>query len=168
VDQQGRRPIYGDHVTLCPDDFKLYNWVESCQFFEGSHTGVAIAERLDQSLVQLNFDLPVSIYATSDNFSNVICTIENSNHVNEHFCCVYHTMQLCIHDTFQNIDGMQNAVKKCQKIAAHTHHSPLACQSLKNECKKLSILFKKLITMSATRWNSELMNMGSLSIPSKE
>jgi hypothetical protein len=131
-------------------------------FFEGSHTGAAIAERLDRSLDKMNLEPRVAIYATSDNASNAICAMENSNYVNEHFRCVCHTMQLCIHDTFQNIDGMQNAVKKCQKISAHTHHSPLACQSLKNECKKLSVPFKKLITVCATRLNSELMNMKSV------
>jgi hypothetical protein len=144
------------------DDYKYCSWVADCSYFSGSHTGDAIKERMEHEIEKFELNANVDVFSTHDNGANVVCAMNNSPSMTQNFRCICHTMQLCIHDSFNGTDGMLNAVQKCKKLASYVHYSSLASQALETECDKLKVKYKKIIQACPTRWNSELMNMQSV------
>ena len=79
------------------------------------------------------------------------------------YLCDIHTLQLSIEDTFAEVEGMAEVLKKCKALAKLTHTSTtLAYQQLKTQCTKLGVKFLKLKNPNSTRWNSAFANMDSI------
>ena len=55
-----------------------------------------------------------------------------------------HTLELAVGDTFKNVDGMRNVLKKCRALAKFTHQSNVALEELKSEAAEEGVPFRKL------------------------
>ena len=112
---------------------------------------------------QLELDsLSAPMYAINDNASNMQKSIRESRYLQQYLCDI-HTLQLGVEDTFAEVDGMAEVLKKCKALAKLTHTSTtVAYQQLKSQCTKLGVRFRKLKNPNSTRWNSAYTNMDSI------
>ena len=53
-------------------------------------------------------------------------------------------MELAVGDTFKNVEGMSNVLKKTKALAKLTHDSVKALEELKQEAKREKLSFRKL------------------------
>lgn len=133
----------------------LHRWTPFVRHFEQRHFGSTIALKLDGMIEQLELTDPdLHKFCVIDNASNMQKGIRESVYLDEYFCD-NHTLQLCIKDTFDKVEGMRRLLKKCKDLAKMTHQSTsVANQQLKDKCKTAETKFAKLKNPCETRWNS--------------
>ena len=112
---------------------------------------------------QLHLDtMDIEKYCVTDNAANMIKAIRESRYL-ERYPCDIHTLNLCVDNTFEQVEGMNNVNKKCKALSKLTHQSTsVANEQLKAMCKKLGIKYKKLKNPNDTRWNSQYTNLESV------
>ena len=71
-------------------------------------------------------------------------------------------MELAVGDTFKNVEGMSNVLKKTKALAKLTHDSVKALEELKQEAKREKLSFRKLKNPPNTRWSGRLDNLKSI------
>ena len=112
---------------------------------------------------QLNLDtMDIEKFCVTDNAANMVKAIRESRYL-ERYPCDIHTLNLCVDNTFDQTDGMNNVNKKCKALSKLTHQSTsVANEQLKTTCKRLGIKYKKLKNPNDTRWNSQYTNLESV------
>ena len=78
------------------------------------------------------------------------------------YLCDNHTMELAVKDTFTNVPGMSNVLRKSKGVSKFTHDSCPALEQLKSEARKEKIPFRKLKNPPNTRWSGRLDNLKSV------
>ena len=103
----------------------------------------------------------MELYCVNDNAANQKLGVKLTPDLLQHLC-ENHTMELAVGDTFKNVDGMSNVLKKTKALAKLTHDSCKALEELKKEAKKEKVPFRKLKNPPNTRWSGRLDNLKSV------
>jgi adenylate kinase len=149
-------------VQFIDDQFKLHRYTPFCRKFEGNHTGKNIAIELDKMIESLKLDIDdLERWSVNDNASNQKVAIKLSKYLEVYYCDL-HTMQLAIRDSFKDVPGINNLLKKTKKMAKFTTKSSKAMDKLKAKSKTLNKKFRKPKNPQKTRWNSQHENMKSI------
>lgn len=106
-------------------------------------------------------DGTMELYCVNDNAANQKLSVKLTPDLLQHLC-ENHTMELAVGDTFKNVDGMSNVLKKTKALAKLTHDSCKALEELKKEAKKEKVPFRKLKNPPNTRWSGRLDNLKSV------
>ena len=130
--------------------------------FPEKHTGVNISLSLTDMITQLGLDgAEVDLTCVNDNASNMKLGIKLTPGL-EQYLCDNHTLELAVGDTFKNVDGMRNVLKKCRALAKFTHQSNVALEELKSEAAEEGVPFRKLKNPPDTRWSGRYDNLESI------
>ena len=130
--------------------------------FPEKHTGVNIGLGLENMIMELNLNSGnIDLICVNDNASNMKLGIKLTSGLDQYFCDI-HTLELSIGDTFKNIRGMSDVLRKARALAKLTHQSNVALEELKKEAFKEKLPFRKLKNPPDTRWSGRLDNMISV------
>lgn len=149
-------------VHFIDKNWKLHRYTPYIKPFPGRHTGVNIALELDSMIEDLGLKKDsIFLYAVNDNAANMKLGIRLSENLLQYFCDI-HTLQLGVHNTFNEVEGMRKVLKCCKTLATFTHQSPLNNDALEEAAKSLNIPFRKLKNPGDTRWDSQHDTMVSV------
>ena len=130
--------------------------------FPEKHTGVNISLSLTDMIQQLSLNSgDIDLTCVNDNASNMKLGIKLTVGLDQ-YLCDNHTLELAVGDTFKNVDGMRNVLKKCRALAKFTHQSNVALQELKTEAAREGVPFRKLKNPPDTRWSGRYENLESV------
>lgn len=138
-----------------------------CGPHEGRHTGVLVAQKLDEIIKSLNLpDTHIGI--TTDNASNMKVAWRESDTINHGRGCIAHTIHLIVNKGLSQVESINNSLATFKKLAQGCNQSNLYCQRIKKECEDLNnsgttpVHHNKIIQSVDTRWNSTLMMIRSI------
>ena len=141
-------------------EFRLHRWTPICQKFEGRHTGENIQAKLDEFMEVMSIDPRVHKTCVSDNAAAMLLGVRLSEL--KSYGCNNHWQQLGIKNTFENVRGMSKALKTCQALATHLHHSNVDSDLLAAECVKQGHYPRSIKAYQETRWDSQHTCMDSV------
>ena len=142
-------------------NFNLHRWTPYCKYLGSErHTGEVICKHLDDMVEDLSISDEVKKYCVTDNAANMMKGVRISE-INSSDC-KNHTLQLAIHDAFDDSPGMSNALQKCKDITTLTHKSEQSEKALLSYCSKFDHSPNTLKQENDTRWNSKYANMASV------
>ena len=126
--------------------------------FPDSHTGVAIAEKILETMEAYNIKDKVStivhtiVHDQAANMQLSLRILHESDDI-ESLCCNAHKLQLCLKAGFA-IVAIDRLIRCSGKLVGHFKHSALACGELKTRQVQMNVTEKKLVQSCVTRWNS--------------
>ena len=132
----------------------MFRWTPFCSPFTDRHTGDRIQEVVDMDLEGgMDLDPEMPKWGTSDNASNMVKAINNSSV--ELYCCLNHTQQLAIKDTFKRVkdkednETMADIADKCRKLSDHVKRADNSRKLLYKECEVISSTDHSLFHLSS-------------------
>ncbi len=138
-----------------------------CGPHEGRHTGVLVAQKLDEIIRSLNLG-EINIGITTDNASNMKVAWRESTTINHGMGCFAHTLHLIVNNGISKVDKLTKSLSVFKKLAKACNQSALYCQRIRKECEDLNksgttpVHYNKIIQSVDTRWNSTLMMIRSI------
>ena len=141
-------------LTFIGPDFKMYNFTPFLKPFDGRHTGANISISLEEMMNELNLNSGahgIEMHCTTDNAANMKVAIAATPGLHRQ-SCVIHTLELAVKDAFKEAPGVGRVVTVAKKIAKKLHKSGPMEDSLKAECKRLNMKYKKVVNPPNTRW----------------
>ena len=127
---------------------------------EGSHTGMYIAEKINDMLSSWNINKENVHLVLRDNASNMERAMKDAG-VNS-FGCFAHSLQLVVHDGVLNQRAVSDLLAVCRRIVGHFKRSTKATDKLKDIQQSLAIPNHRLKQDEVTRWNSSLEMLKSI------
>ena len=100
-------------VHYVTNEFKLQSHLLETREFPESHTGVNIAQEIEEVLQGI-------IAESTDNGANIISAIEVLECL--HLLCFSHTLQLAVEQALK-IPEVAKMIDKCKRLVAHFNHS---------------------------------------------
>ncbi|XP_063216906.1 zinc finger BED domain-containing protein 4-like [Bacillus rossius redtenbacheri] len=141
-------------------DFELKYHVLGNYHFSGSHTALAIQEKLTAAIEEWNFPTnSIPLYVVTDNAKNFTAAINKTSWI--HTRCFAHTLQLAVQDA-KSEHNVADLLAKGRAIVGHYRHSNIARERLHALQLKLSKPVHELLPMVPTRWNSEFTMLSRL------
>lgn len=142
------------------DSWELVTCVLAAKEFPGSHTGVAISEKIAEMVKEFKIQDKVSVIV-HDQAANMQLSLrllqEPEQNLDgsrlESLPCNAHKLQLCLKAGLA-INTIDRMIRCASKLVGHFRHSALASGALKTRQHQMNVDEKKLIQSSATRWNS--------------
>jgi hypothetical protein len=130
----------------------MQSFVLHSSLFSGSHTGPAIASKVEAMLETRNIPLTNFHMVVTDNGANMVNGIELVDIPRGP--CFLHTLQLAIQDGILSQRSVSDMIARSKRVVTHFNHSALACDRLSKIQEDLNLPKKKLIQDVPTRWNS--------------
>ena len=103
----------------------------------------------------------IELVCVNDNASNMKLGIKLTPGMAQ-YICDNHSLELAVGDTFHNVEGMMNVLKKTKALSKFTHQSNVAFEELKKESSKEDVPFRKLKNPPDTRWSGRYDNLNSV------
>jgi hypothetical protein len=138
-----------------------------CGPHEGRHTGLLVAQKLDDIIKSLNLG-ECHIGITTDNASNMKVAWRESTTIDHGRGCFAHTIHLIVNNGLSKVDKIANSLNVFKKLAKAFNQLSLYIQRIKKECDDLNksgttpVHYNKIIQSVDTRWNSTLMMIRSI------
>lgn len=128
------------------------NVILCCDKFAGSHTGLAIADKLETLTNSWAIDKQKIHLLMRDSGANMVRGCKDAE-INSEGCFI-HKLQLIINDSLQSQRTVSDMISTARRIATHFNHSSLACSKLIEIQQEINMELKKIIQDVQTRWNS--------------
>lgn len=141
--------ITGHWIT---SDWNKKNAILNCESFEGSHTGMSIAEKILKLLNTWHISKENIHLMIRDSGANMIRGCKDADISSA--SCFIHTLQLVILDSIKTQRAISDMIAVAKRIATHFNHSSLACDKLKKIQEEYNLPQKKVVQDVSTRWNS--------------
>ena len=138
-------------VHYVTNEFKLQSHLLETREFPESHTGVNIAQEIEEVLGEWKLPLQGIIAATTDNGANITSAIEMLEC--PHLPCFSHTLQLAVEQALK-ISEVAKMIAKCKRLVTHFNHSSKSYYLLHQKQIALNHKQLSLIQDVVTRWNS--------------
>ena len=121
----------------------MQSFVLHSSLFSGSHTGPAIASKVEAMLETWNIPLTNCHMVVTDNGANMVNGIELVDIPRGP--CFLHTLQLAIQDGILSQRSVSDMIARSKRVVTHFNHSALACDRLSKIQEDLNLPKKKLI-----------------------
>jgi len=134
----------------------------ACSYFEGSHTGEAIAQKVQEALKEMAPTATCSAMVSDSAPNMKNCGTRLSF---PHLSCACHDLQLAINDALKEA-GLDVLLKKCRAVVGHFKHSAKESAALKKAILDANPNAKvwKVKQDVPTRWNSTFLMLQRLDL----
>jgi len=143
------------------DDFKRKLAVLQCQLFEGSHTGIRLANALTEMLSSWNIEHGKVHVVLRDSGANMVKAMRDADLT--HVSCFAHTLQLSLHDAILSQQSVATLMRDSRKLVGHFKHSSSATSRLHDIQREIGLPVHQLLQDVTTRWNSSYIMLDRLS-----
>ena len=135
------------------DDFRRIQTVLNASSFPGSHTGDAIADQINQMLIDWQIEKSKVHLFVSDNAANAKSGLSKAE-VPAAWCFA-HTLQLVVGDAIFSQRAVTDMLAVSRRIVGHFKHSSLAVSQLREIQRANNLPENNLLQDVPTRWNSK-------------
>lgn len=136
------------------DDFKRKSAVLQCQLYEGTHTGIRLANALTEMLSSWNIEHGRVHVVLRDSGANKVKAMRDADLT--HVSCF-------AHDAILSQQSVATLIRESRKLVGHFKHSSSATSRLHDIQREIGLPVHQLLQDVTTRWNSTYIMLDRLS-----